>query len=282
MDVHQRDQPHAGKVFRRQRMAHVKRPGIPPRPAPVDARFPGALRVQTERAQARFAGAGAFPLPPGDDAQATTDPRVQFLKGRPTLRMLEVIHRAAQERPPRLDGPLQRAPASPQAPVRDPCAQACEAFRRDAQRGVLVHGHAITQELALPGPRHRALGRDPGHDPFPRAFVGHADVAVVSVPAESQSAPFQFAIQIGQQDVRQQRGQRSALRRALRPGCLNPVGHQVRLQEAADQGQDAPVLSTSWFTQSKNCSQSMSATQCLPSRMYPAARRTACPALRPG
>ena len=74
MDVHQRDQPQAGKVFLRQRMAHVKRPGIPPRAAPVDARFPGALRVQAERAQARFTGAGAFPLPPCDDAQSTTVP----------------------------------------------------------------------------------------------------------------------------------------------------------------------------------------------------------------
>ncbi len=103
-------------------MAHVQRPGVPPRPAPIDAQVPGALCVQAERAQARFAGMGPLPLTPRDDAQSTADPRVQFLQGAAALRVLEVVHPAAQDRPQLLDGPHQRVPAPPQAQVGDAVA----------------------------------------------------------------------------------------------------------------------------------------------------------------
>jgi hypothetical protein len=54
VEIHQRDQPHVGKVLRRHCGHHVFGPGIPPRAPPVDARLPRSMRVQAKRSQARF------------------------------------------------------------------------------------------------------------------------------------------------------------------------------------------------------------------------------------
>lgn len=150
MGVHQRDQPHVGKVLWRHCRHHVFCPGIPPRPPPVDARLPRAMRVQAKRSQARCPCCGALPLSPGNDPHSTPHPCVQLFECPSPLGVPEVVHPATQDRSELLDGPLQTLSAPLQAQLGDPRPQACKTFRCDPQASLLVYGHAVAQELASP------------------------------------------------------------------------------------------------------------------------------------
>ena len=55
------------------------------------------------------------------------------------------------------------------------------------------------------------------------------------------SSPLQFPVQVRQHDVAQQRRQRPALRRAFRSWLHEPITHQTRLQEAADESEHPGV-----------------------------------------
>jgi hypothetical protein len=61
------------------------------------------------------------------------------------------------------------------------------------------------------GPRWLKAERKAGY-PFPRGLASDVNVAVVGMPAECMAPVFQFPIQSRQQDVRQRRTQRPALR----------------------------------------------------------------------
>ena len=159
MDIHQRDQPHVGKVLRRHCGHHVFCPGIPPRPPPVDARLQRAMRVQAKRTQAGCPCTRLPPLSPGDHPHSTPHPYVQLFERPSSLGVLEVVHPATQDRSELLEGPLQTLSAPLQTQVCDPRPQACKTLRRNPQTGLLVRGHAVAQELAHPGPGHHALGR---------------------------------------------------------------------------------------------------------------------------
>ena len=126
--------------------------------------------------------------------------------------------------------------------------------RCNPQSRGFVPSEAIAQKLPLPRTRYRALGRidrelervrqkpaDARHDPFPCLSASDIDIAVVRIPAEGMAPAFQFPIQSRQQDVRQQRTERPALRRAFRPRGNDPLCHHPRFEIPADEAQDSLV-----------------------------------------
>ena len=130
-------------------------------------------------------------------------------------------------------------------------ASACGAMRR---RGSLPAREAEAQELAHARLGHRALGLvdleletlgqeplDARHHPLARPLTAHIDVAVVGVAHEAMAALLQFLVQHVQHQVRQQRRERPALRRAFLRRADQPVRQHARSQKAADQLQDALV-----------------------------------------
>ena len=62
------------------------------------------------------------------------------------------------------------------------------------------------------------------------------------MPVVSLAAAFQFPIQFRQQDIRQQRTQGPALRRALCPGAYHPVCHHPRFEIPSDELKHLPVF----------------------------------------
>jgi len=169
VDVHQRDQPHVGKVLRRHCGHHVFCPGIPPRSPPVDARLPRAVRVQAERSQARCPCSRALPLSPGNHPHSTPHPCVQLFERPSPLRVLEVVHPATQDRSELLDGPLQTLSAPLQTQVCDPCPQACKTFWRDPQTGLLVSASCSSgQRFAI------RLPSDPQSPTEPLPLANHS------------------------------------------------------------------------------------------------------------
>ena len=75
----------------------------------------------------------------------------------------------------------------------------------------------------------------------PARLTAHIDVAVVGVAHEAMAALLQFLVQHVQHQVRQQRRERAALRRAFLRRADQPSFHHPRGQKAADQLQDALV-----------------------------------------
>ena len=114
----------------------------------------------------------------------------------------------------------------------------------------------------------------------PAARLRDVDVAVVRIAAERMPASLQFPIQIVEQDVRQQRRQRPALRRAFRrgsppppPSCpLRGTGGSASAPAHRSTSRATRAISRSWLTRSKNFSRSMSTTQRLPCAHMLAAR----------
>ena len=71
---------------------------------------------------------------------------------------------------------------------------------------------------------------------------GSAPVAVVRVPDKLQFPSLQFLVQVVQQNVRQKRAERSALRRPFLRGLNHAVHHDSCVQVCSDQLQNAFVL----------------------------------------
>jgi hypothetical protein len=74
-----------------------------------------------------------------------------------------------------------------------------------------------------------------------RRAAAKVHVAVIRITGEGMSSPLQFPVQVRQHDVAQQRRQRPALRRAFRSWLHEPITHQTRLQEAADESEHPGV-----------------------------------------
>src|SRR5580700_10411464 len=125
---------------------------------------------------------------------------------------------------------------------------------RDPQTTLAMRGNAEPEELALPGPRHRAFLRidaqlqdfleedpDPTHHPVPRHATAYVDVAVIGVAAKRELPSFQFMVQIVEQDVGKERRKWAALRRALGARLDQPITHHSGFQEPSDQLQHSYI-----------------------------------------
>src|SRR6266481_730371 len=88
-------------------------------------------------------------------------------------------------------------------------ASACGAIRRRGSRYRALR--AVDLQLEAPGQK----AFDARHDPLPRSPALHIDIAVIGVADEAMTAPLQFLVQYVQHQVRQQRRERTALRRSL-------------------------------------------------------------------
>ena len=78
-----------------------------------------------------------------------------------------------------------------------------------------------------------ALGnRD--QDPYCAAFGLQIDIAVIGKATVTMSAAFQFRVEIVEQNFRQQRGERPALRGSFLPDRNNPTFKKTRLQGATN------------------------------------------------
>src|SRR6267143_2671109 len=126
--------------------------------------------------------------------------------------------------------------------------------RRDPTSRFGFAGEAEAEKLARRGARYRALRAvdlqleapgqkafDARHDALPRSPALHIDIAVIGVADEAMTAPLQFLVQYVQHQVRQQRRERTALRRPLVGRPDQPIRQHARGQKAADQPPDALV-----------------------------------------
>lgn len=97
------------------------------------------------------------------------------------------------------------------------------ALRRRFELGLAVARHAVAEELAVPWSVHRAFGgvdpqfellfhelRHAGEHPLPSRLGLYVDVAVGGVSLETLTALLQLFIQIIQQDVGEQWGERAS------------------------------------------------------------------------
>src|SRR5665213_427145 len=200
------------------------------------------------------ASASMLPLFPGDGAQPPPKPLVKPAQHRRGLAEAEV---AAP--PDQVDGQLLddlREAAAAHAPRQFPnsCLEAGDRLRRYAPSRFASAGEAEAQELADARLGDRALGLvdlqpealfeepfDAGHHPFARTLTAHIDVAVVGVAYEAVTALLQFLVQHIQHQVRQQRRERSTLRRAFLRRADQSSLHRTRGQKAADEFRDALV-----------------------------------------
>ncbi|MGY4623878.1 hypothetical protein ACVWY3_001634 [Bradyrhizobium sp. USDA 4486] len=80
-----------------------------------------------------------------------------------------------------------------------------------------------------------------GQHPLARLLTAYIDIAVVGVAHEAMAAFLQFLVQHIQHQVRQQRRERSALRRTLLRRADQPCLHHTRSQEATDELEEALV-----------------------------------------
>ena len=80
------------------------------------------------------------------------------------------------------------------------------------------------------------------HHPVPRASTAYIDVAVVSVSAETMTPAFEFPVKVVKEYIRQQRTQRTALRRTLFRRCTDSGNHDSGVQICANQLEYALIL----------------------------------------
>jgi hypothetical protein len=205
---------------------HVRGFAVPPRTVSVGGRLPRPLFTQPDPHQILRSCVIVLPVPPLQCPQLMPDPAIEFFQYTLHFGEPEVRNPSPQLRVELLDHLFQtvgRVPLETSFGFSPPAARGSVA-RSSAL--VLVPRHAVAQKLSLPRTRHSTLvridlqfqsllqkRRDRRHYPLPAPLALDVDVAVVGVAAEAMPAPFQFAVQIGQQDIRQQRRQRSALRR---------------------------------------------------------------------
>ena len=128
-----------------------------------------------------------------------------------------------------------------------------ERLRRNLPLATVVRD-AETQELALLGPSHGALGHvdlqpqssgqevaDAAHDAVAGAMAANVDVAVIGIATESMAAPFQFLVQFVEHQIAQQWGERAALRSALLGRTDQPIFHHPGAKECPDELEHALV-----------------------------------------
>jgi len=113
----------------------------------------------------------------------------------------------------------------------------------------------VSQEFDFPGTRDPALLRvhlqlelagdvagDRCQDTFACFLTAHEDDNIIRVPNEAMSAPFEFLVELVEDDVTEQRRKRAALRRPFF-GRLNEVVElNAAFQKRPDQLQHPPVL----------------------------------------
>src|SRR5216684_2283248 len=238
------------------REGNVERGAVAQPPGAVGAAGGSCRQLPADAAASQpfVACASAFPLLPGDGTQPSPDPLVELAQHRRGFAEAEVAAPSDQITR-QLLGDLREA-LSARAPrqLPDPCFEAIDGLRRDAAPRLLLARKAEAQELACARFGDRALGLvdpeletlgeellDALHHPLARPLAAHIDVAVVGVAHEAMAALLQFLVQHVQHQVRQQRRERPALRRALLRRADQPIRQHARGQKAADQLQDALV-----------------------------------------
>ncbi|MGY4287216.1 hypothetical protein ACVWXO_006436 [Bradyrhizobium sp. LM2.7] len=200
------------------------------------------------------AGATTLPLLPGDGAQPPPDPLIECAQHRRGLAEAEISAPADKVSGQLLGDLFEASSARASCQLPDSRFEASERLRRNAPSRLLPAGEAEAQELADARLGDRALGLvdlelealfeepfDPGHHPLARLLTAHIDVAVIGVAHEAVAALLQLLVQHIQHQVRQQRRERAALRRAFLRRTDKPSFQHARGQKAADQLQEALV-----------------------------------------
>ncbi|KWS52092.1 hypothetical protein BKM16_13935 [Pseudomonas amygdali pv. morsprunorum] len=115
-------------------------------------------------------------------------------------------------------------------------AQATQVHRRHSQPRLRMPAHPVTQVIANPRTCYtdlfsiqhyfQALIRealDPNQYPLTSTATAHINVRIVVITNKAMAASFQFEIKFIEQDIRQQRRERTALRRpSCRRGAIPP------------------------------------------------------------
>ncbi len=223
-------------------------------------------RPTPRRRSSCVTGASASPLLPGDGAQPSPGPLVELAQHRWSLAEAEVAAPSDQ-----IDGQLlgdlrQARPARAPRQFPNPALEAGDRLRRDAPPRLSPACEAEAQELADARLGDRALRLvdleletlgeerlDARHHPLARPLAAHIDVAVVGVAHEAVAAPLQFLVQHVQHQVRQQRRERSALRRAFLGRADKPAVQHARGQKAADRASGCACRSPAWPRAPSGC-----------------------------
>src|SRR5215207_31315 len=222
-------------------------------------RAAGGLRRQVPAdaaaSQLCVTGASASPLLPGDGAQPPPGPPlVEVAQHRWRLAEAEVAVPSNKIDGQFLGDLRQARPARAPRQFLNPALEAGDGLRRDAPAQLSPACEAEAQELADARLGDRALrlvdleletlGKerlDARHHPFASPLTAYIDVAVVGVAHEAVAALLQFLVQHVQHQVRQQRRERSALRRALLGRADKAAVEHARGQKAANELEDALV-----------------------------------------
>src|ERR1700676_2945287 len=195
-----------------------------------------------------------LPLLPGDGAQPPPGPFIKRAQHRWGLAEAEVAAPPDEVDRQLLDDLREAASACAPRQLPNSRLEAGDRLRRDAPPWLSLTRVAEAQELADGWFGNRALGLVDlelealfkelfyaGHHPLARTAAAHIDVAVVGVAHEAVTALLQFLDQHIQHQVRQQRRERPALRRAFLRRADPPSLHRARGQKTADELQDALV-----------------------------------------
>ncbi|MNR02526.1 hypothetical protein D3C85_1183810 [compost metagenome] len=107
-----------------------------------------------------------------------------------------------------------------------------QAYARYPQLRLFMPAHPIAQVITDPRPCHAALFPvqrqfqaptqetfNTSHHSFAGATTTHINVRVIGITHEAVAPPLQLAIEFVEQDVRQQRRERAALRRPFLPSA---------------------------------------------------------------
>ena len=212
------------------------------------------VRVDIEATQRRIAGTSALPLPPDEGTKPPSDPPVEAVQYRRGFAEAKVSPPPDEVAGQLRDEAGEADTLGTSCYLPDPRLEPGERLRRDAP----LRRPPAREAEAQKGPRrwtvHCALRRvhpqfqPPGkeafhacHDPLARAPGPHVDVAVVGVADEAVAALLQFLIQDVQHQVRQQRRERTALRRSLGGWTDQPTVQHPRGQETANELEQAFV-----------------------------------------
>jgi len=189
-----------------------------------------------------------FPLRPQHRPQAAPNPRVQMHEHPGCLAETKVAPPAPKIRRQVLHHLLQAHTPLPTRQFPDALLEAAFRFRCQAPLRRRPPREAETQKLALLRSNHGAfrlvdLESEPlrdeprytAHHPLPRSHAADVDAAVVRVAHEAMPASLKLPVQLVQHQVRQQRRQRSALRRSFLRRTDQPVLHHPSVQERSDE-----------------------------------------------
>jgi len=143
----------------------------------------------------------------------------------------------------------------------EPVAHTAQAHGCHSQPWLSVPAHPIPQVVAFPRPRHAALvpiqsqfqtviqePLDTGQHSFTSTRTTDINVRVIGIAHEAMASPFQLTVEFIEQDVRQQRRERAALRRPLLPMADNPARHDARFKVTADESEHALVFDMTFNT----------------------------------